>query len=244
MNPADGEAARLVPTERPSAGAAAGSGEESDQQLRTILENLGRVAHQDEHYSGFTPYLDQEASERKALYDRLGAIEGEMKRRRSGGFVRYLVAILIGVAATLAWQSYGEAAKQIIATRAPELGWSPEAKQMIASWTLGWTKPPASPEKIAPETVAPKAPPAPSIDPAQVQQMVQSLATVRETVQEVAARQEQTARDIASLESAVAEILLKTPGPPPQPPAAPARKPTPTTPSSRAPIAPRLPPHP
>jgi hypothetical protein len=237
MNPADEEGARLVPTERPSAGGAAASGEESDQQLRTILEDLGRVAHQDEHYSGFTPYLDQEASERKALYDRLGAIEGEMKRRRSGGFVRYLVAILIGVAATLAWQSYGEAAKQIIATRAQELGWSPEAKQMIASWTLGWTKPPASP-------VAPKAPPAPSIDPAQVQQMVQSLATVRETVQEVAARQEQTARDIASLESAVAEILLKTPEPPPQPPAAPARKPTPTTPSSRAPIAPRLPPHP
>ena len=49
-------------------------------------------------------------------------------------FVRYLVAICIGIAGTLAWQSYGEATKQIIATTAPELGWSPEAKQMIASW--------------------------------------------------------------------------------------------------------------
>src|SRR5215470_13081309 len=68
-----------------------------------------------------------------------------MKRRGSRGFVRYLVAVLIGVAATLAWQSYGDAAKQVIATSAPELGWSPEVKQMIAKWMqqLGWTKPPA-----------------------------------------------------------------------------------------------------
>jgi hypothetical protein len=34
----------------------------------------------------------------------------------------------------LAWQSYSDAAKQVIATSAPELGWSPEAKQMIAGW--------------------------------------------------------------------------------------------------------------
>src|SRR5262249_44316594 len=92
---------------------AAGTDEKSDQQLHTILENLGRVAHQDELHSGFT---DLEALERKAIYDRLVAIENQMKRRGSGGFTRYLVAILIGVAATLAWQSYGSAAKQIIAT--------------------------------------------------------------------------------------------------------------------------------
>jgi hypothetical protein len=132
---------------------AAGFGGEPDQQLRTILENLQRVGprspveedepvERDDLRPGFTSRLDQEASERKAIYDRLVAIENEMKRRGSRGFARYLVAICIGVAATLAWQSYGDAAKKIIATRAPELGWSPDAKQMIASWTLGWTKPP------------------------------------------------------------------------------------------------------
>ena len=65
-------------------------------------------------------------------------------RRASRSFVRYLIAICVGVAATLAWQSYGEATKQIIAMRAPQLGWSPEAQQMIAGWVqqLGWTKPP------------------------------------------------------------------------------------------------------
>jgi hypothetical protein len=151
-------------------------------------------------------------------------------RRR---FARFLLAICIGVAGTLAWQSYGDATRRIIATRAPELGWSPETKQMIASWT-GWMKPPA--EKTAPEAVASsKAPSATSLDPAKLEQVVQSLAAVRETVQELAAGQTQMAREIDKLESAVVEILMKMP----EPPAAPARKPTPVpTPSSR-PTAPQ-----
>src|SRR5262249_2118626 len=58
-------------------------------------------------------HLDREASERSAIYYRLQAIESRLKpikrtikRRRSRGIVRYLVAVGIGVAATLAWQSY------------------------------------------------------------------------------------------------------------------------------------------
>jgi hypothetical protein len=225
MNPADEMAAKIGPP---------------DQQLHTILENLQRAGRRGDpvEQDDLLGITHRETSEREAIYHRLVAIENEMKRRGSRGFARYLVAICIGVAATLAWQSYGDAIKQIIAARAPELGWSPQAKQMIASWTLGWTKPPASPEKIAPETVAPKAPPAPSLDPAQVQQITQSLAAVRETLQELAGGQDSMARDIARLESAVAEILLKIPEPPPQPPAAPARKPPASPSSSRVPTAP------
>jgi hypothetical protein len=72
-------------------------------------------------------------------------------RRASRAFIRYLIAIGIGVAGTLAWQSYGDAAKQMIATNAPQLGWSPEAQQMIAGWVeeFGWTKEPAASEKTA-----------------------------------------------------------------------------------------------
>jgi hypothetical protein len=173
------------------------------------------------------------------IHHRLVAIENQMKRRGSRGFARYLVAICIGVAATLAWQSYGEATKQIIAIRAPELGWSPEAKQTIASsiqW-IGWTKPTANPENAASETVAPKTPADPSLE-AQVQQTVQNLATLREMVQQLTAGQDQTTREIAKLESAVVEIMMKIPEPPPQPPAAPARKPAPVPPpSSRVPTA-------
>jgi hypothetical protein len=196
-----------------------------------------------------TSYLHQEASERKAIHDRLVAIENEMKRR--GRFARYLVAILIGVVATLAWQSYSDAAKQVIATSAPELGWSPGTKQMIAGWVqqLGWTKPPAVSEKqsapvtqTATETGAPKAPAAPSIDPEQVQRMARDLATMRQSVEQLAAGLDEVNREIGKLEVADEEILQKiSPAPPPpRPTAAPARKPTPTAPSrSHAPIPPR-----
>ncbi|HTE75998.1 MAG TPA: hypothetical protein VK653_04565 [Xanthobacteraceae bacterium] len=242
-------AAKIELTERQSAGAAAGSDNKLNQQLRAVVEErLGphrnpleeeEPVERDDLRPGITPYLDHEASERKAIYDRLVAIENAMKKRGSRRFGRYLVAILIGVAATLAWQSYGEAAKQIIATRAPELGWSPEAKQMIATsiqW-IGWTKPPAGPEKQAPP-VAQTAPATPSLDPGQVQQMTQNLATLRQTVEQLAGGQDQMARVIARLEAAVAELIAKIPEPPAQPSVAPARKPTPVPPSSRAPIAP------
>jgi len=243
---------------------AVGSDEKSDQQLHTILEKLGRVAHQDDLHSA--PRLDLEALERKAIYDRLGTIENQMKRRGSGGLARYLVAILIGVAATLAWQSYGEATKQVIATRAPELGWSPGAKQMIASWVqqLGWTKPLAGPEstavqpsaletpqaamvaQTAPEPVASKAPAA-SLDPEQMQQLTRSLTTLQQTADQLAAGQDEMKRAIVKLASAVVDVLVKLPAPPPpQTPVAPARKLTPTTPppSSRTSIPPRPAPHP
>jgi hypothetical protein len=209
---------------------------------------------QDDLHSGIT---HRETSERKAVYSRLVAIENEMKRRGSRGFARYLVAICIGVAAALAWQSYGEAAKQMIATSAPELGWSSEAKQMIASWVqqLGWTKPPAGSEKqaapVAQTAVAPNAPATPAFDPEKIQQMAWDLATLRQTVEQLAAGQTQVSREIAKLEAADVEILAKIPAPPPpRPSTASARKPMPVPPSSRAPVAtptslaPRPPPHP
>jgi hypothetical protein len=234
-------AAKIESTERQSAAAARGSDDKLNQQLRAITEDLQGIGLQPsylEEGEPVAPDLDHEASERKAIYDRLVAIEKAIKKRGSRGFGRYIVAILIGVAATLAWQSYGESAKQIIATKAPELGWSPEAKQTIASWTLGWTKPPAGPEKQA-TPVAQTAPTAPSLEAGQVQQMTQSLAAMRQTVDQVAGGQNQMARDIARLEAAVADLIVKTPEPPSQPSVAPARKPTPVPPSSRAPIAPR-----
>src|SRR5271169_1342916 len=206
-------------------------------------------------------HLNNETLALKTIYDRLLAIDHQTKRRHSRGFARYLLAICIGVAATLAWQSYGEATKQIIATNAPELGWSPETKQMIASWVqpLVWTKPPVGPENAAarssvPETpqaaavtqtaaenAAPKAPPAPAIDPEQVHQIALDLGALRQTVEQLAAGQDQMGREIDRLRGAVAEILIKIPEhPPPLPIAAPVRKPKSIAPPSSG--APRAPP--
>jgi hypothetical protein len=165
----------------------------------------------------------------------------------SRGFVRYMLAICIGVAATLAWQSYSQATKQIIATRAPDLGWSPEAKQTIASWVeqLGWTKPPAGAERpsvpepaqtatVAQTAPAPQAPVAASLDPQKAQQLALDVAAVRQSVEQVAASQTKMAAEINNLLDTDMEILLKIPTSP-QPPAAVSNKPIPAAPPSRAP---------
>jgi hypothetical protein len=238
MNPADETAAKIVPPQGQSPAAVVSSHDELDEQVEDLLRpgdqpKPGEDLH--ELFSVISRRLDHESSQQKAIYDRLVAIENQTKRRGSRGLARFLLAICIGVAGTLAWQSYGDSAKQIIVTRASELGWSPEAKQMIANWMqqLGWTKPPAventavrpsgleTPQaatvaQTAPEPVAPKAPTAPSLDPEPMQQITRSLTTLQQTVWQLAAGQDRMAREMARLESDLVDILVKTPGPPPQ----------------------------
>jgi hypothetical protein len=130
----------------------AGFDNQFDEDLRAVVKEASLQPRLAEDLHGsedvralLSQHVDREAFERSAIYYRLQTIESRLKpieraikRRRSRGIVRYLVAIGIGVAATLAWQSYGETTKQIIATKAPE------TKQMIAGWMqqLGWTKQP------------------------------------------------------------------------------------------------------
>ncbi len=123
-------------------------------------------------------------------------------------FVRYLVAICIGVAGTLAWQAYGDEAKRIIATRAPDLGWSPEVRQTIASWTKPLAGPTAARSPVqenqkpipvaqaAPGAVAPT-PAAPSFDSEQAKQILDGL---RQTVERLAADLEQAKQMVQSLD--------------------------------------------
>jgi uncharacterized coiled-coil protein SlyX len=253
MTSADEEAAKLVPTEG-----------QLDEQLRVSVEALLHPSPSsipadevDGLLLAISHHLDDEASELKKIYNRLLAIQSEMEEPASRGFTRYLLTFCIGVAVILAWLSYGEATKQIIATRAPELGWSPEAKQRIASWVqqLGWTKPPAVESKAAPVTqtapvtVAAKQPTT-ALDPHQIQQIEAGIAAVRQaverhlgdvraTVEQLASSQDQMAREIEKLQAANQEILEKIPTPPPKRPAL-ARKPIPTAPSrSQGPIPPR-----
>jgi hypothetical protein len=298
MNPADGEAANLVPNQGQSPGAVAGSEDQFEEQLRATL--LQRTNHQskpiadlrgsddrldeqlrlsveallhpsppsipaeevDELLLAISHHLDDEASERMVISNRLSAIDNATQRLASRGF-RYLVAICFGVAAILAWQSYGDAAKQTIATKAPELAWSAQTNQMIAGWMqqLGWTKPlvveskPGPVTQTAPEAVAAKAPAIPSLDPQQVQQIETDIAAVRQaverhladvraTVEHLTASQSEMAREIEKLQAANQEILAKIPTPSPQPPTAPARKPVHPPPKlAPTPFWPRSAPH-
>jgi hypothetical protein len=262
MNPTDETAVKIEAPESTSAPADFGRTERASVTDRATgqqrpVEDLHNLLLRVSHH------LDYETSERSTIYYRLLAIDAQAKKIESQTksralrmLGRYLVAMCIGVAGTLAWQSYGEATKRIIATRAPELGWSPQAKQTIANWVdeLGWTKPAAvtetsiqlptagTPQPIpvvqtVPEVAAAKAPAAQSVDPEQVQQIVQGLTVLQQTVQQLAAAQGQMAGQITSLQASDSEILKRVPAPPPPPPlpvAAPARKPLPVQ-SSRAP---------
>jgi hypothetical protein len=147
--------------------------------------------------------------------------QGSKKRRSRAGrafraLARFLIAVFIGVAGTLAWQSSGEATKQMIAVCLQ--GWSPTwqscvepAKQIVASWPgrLGW-----APSKIAaaPSSEVPafaqnprQAEPVVSAaaentstvasfsDPRQLEAMGRDLAGVRQLVEKLAVDQKQFA---------------------------------------------------
>ena len=233
-----------------------------DQQLRVSLDDLGRPSPQQkpaegmhEVLLGIGRHLNNATLALKTIYDRLVAIEHQTKRSGSRGFGRYLLGICIGVAATLAWLSYGDAAKQIIATNASKLGWSPDTKRLIASWvgpenasarsSAPVTPQPAPVAQTAPAAVAPKVPVAPSIDPDQVHQMALDLAALRHIVEQLATGQDQMAREITGLQTSDQQILEKIvpASPPPLPIAAPAHRPAPIgPPRSRAPIPPYGPP--
>jgi hypothetical protein len=142
-------------------------------------------------------------------------------KRASRALSRFLITFCMGVAATLAWQSYGDAAREMIAS---------------SSSQLGWVAPQAAPvAQTAPNMIAPAAPTAPSPDRQQLNAMSLSLAALRQSVDQLAAGQEQMTRDITKLRAAEQDILDKISAPPPRPAAAPARKPVPLTPPSQAP---------
>lgn len=191
----------------------------SDGELNERFDDLPRPRplpkQVEDLLSQSTQHFDDEATERTIIRYRLLAIESQIQKRGARRFARYLIAICIGAAVILAWQSYGVATKQVIATKAPELGWSAETRQMIADWAqqLGWTKPRAGAESTAVQ---------PSVAETQkVQQLEAEIAAVRQTVEQrlaveeqtveqLAARQDQLASEITKLQAATSESLRRS----------------------------------
>ena len=159
---------------------------------------------------------------RSAFPEDLLAGEPSVQRpalRKRGSLSRVLFTFCVGVAATLAWQSYGDAARQIIANAYPQLRWlAPQAA--VAKTALDTTVPATS-----------------SPDPQELKAITLGLAEVRQRVDQLAIGQEQMTRDFSTkLQAAQREILDKIAvPPPPQPVAAPARKPV-LPPSQVAPL--------
>jgi hypothetical protein len=142
-------------------------------------------------------------------------------KRASRALVRFLITFGVGIAATLAWQSYGDAAREMVASSSEQLAWL--APQVA----------PAA--QAAPRLEAPAAPAA-TPDLEQLKAMSLGLAVVRQSVDQLAAQvaagQEQMTRDITKLQAAEQDILHKISEPPPRPAAAaaPVHKPVSLTP--------------
>jgi len=164
------------------------------------------------HLRAAKPIVD--ASKRSSL-DPITKRPSFAKRVRRGS-ARFFIIFCLGVGTTLAWQSYGDVARAMIAKSSPELAW------------------------LAPKTV-PVAPTAPNAVTAAVaspelRQLALGFAAVRQSVDlltsQLAAGQQGS--DIAKLQADVQEILQKLSAAPPRPTAAPAHKPAPVTPPPSA----------
>jgi hypothetical protein len=185
--------------------------------------------------------LDPTLRPADVINDPLPTDRTSRRRRTSRGLTRFLMAACVGIATTLAWQSYGGTAKQMIANLAPQLHWlsSPPAMNPPSGREIAieQSSPPQASAPQAPsaqvEAAAPTAsgtalstaPTAPSRElRQQFEMMEQELAAVRQSVEQLAAGQEQLARDIAKLHIAGQDTRRRTAFPPV---ATTARKPVP-----------------
>src|SRR5262249_4701853 len=159
-------------------------------------------------------------------------------KRAIRGLARFVIIFCIGVGATLAWQSYGDMARAMIADSFPQqLGWlAPQAApaQVAAQDPQRDPQRAASPAQAALDTVALGTPPAPSPELQQLRDISLLFATMRQSMEQLAANQQQMAGDVAKLVAEQQELLQKASAPAPRPAAAaprpaaaPAHKPTP-----------------
>jgi len=96
-----------------------------------------------------------------------------------------LITFGIGVATTFAWQSYGDAARQIIANSYPQLAWLAPR--------------PAPSAHSAPGTIGLAAQAAPSPDQQRLNAMSLDLDAMRQNVDRIAITQEQITRSVDQL---------------------------------------------
>jgi hypothetical protein len=115
---------------------------------------------------------------------------------------RFSIAVLIGVGATLGWQSYGDEAKEMLVAQAPALG---------LLLPVSTTK---SPVMAATSTDTTR----------QLAPLASTLDAVRRSVEQLAARQEQMAQNIAALRTAEENVRQKMSSTPPAPAPAPAQQ--------------------
>jgi hypothetical protein len=161
-------------------------------------------------------------------------------RRMLRSLARFSIAVLIGVGATLAWQSYGDEARDMLSTQVPSLSWLSVSTMTLTRDRQGSTQNVAVPQSApVPQTVAPAAAAATAPESAQLEPIARDLAAMRHSLEQLTVTQEQMAQNITALQAAeqdirkkmasrpLAQTISAQPRKPPKPPAnsAPAQSP-------------------
>ena len=138
------------------------------------------------HYTGLLPAIRPTTLESDWFQNR----KPSLRKRASRALSRFLIAFCTGVAATLAWWSYGDAARQMIANYYPQLGWlAPKAEPVAQS---------------APDMIVLAPPAAPSFDQQQLSAMSLNLDAVRQSIDRIVAGQEQMTRSVDQIAASIA----------------------------------------
>jgi hypothetical protein len=157
-------------------------------------------------------------------------------KRASLALARFLITFCIGVGATLAWQSYGGTAREMIASASPQLAWLALPAAQDPPETVAPAEPAVAP---APPSHDQQQPGALSVDLDGVRQSVDRIAANQDemtrSIGQLVAGQEQMTREIAKLQSIEQYILYKNSEPPPR--TTPATAPKPAARPSQSPVA-------
>jgi outer membrane murein-binding lipoprotein Lpp len=169
-------------------------------------------------------------------------------RRMSRALARYSIVFLIGIGATLAWQSYGDEAMEMVRTEAPSLAWL-----LPVSTAKPAPKHQATVPATAPDGQASAAAVVPSAELVQqLKPMAVDLDIVRRSVQQLANKveqlaakqdqmshkQDQISQDITTLQLVEQEVSQKLSAPSQSRAVPPRKPPQPTAQSSTVPPPP------
>ena len=108
-------------------------------------------------------------------------------RRMFRSITRFTVAVLVGVGATLGWQSYGDVAGEMLAERAPTLAWM---------MSMSATKSPIAAKTSTSQTQ-------------QIEPLASNLDAMRLSVDQLSAKQDQMAQRMAVLQAVEEDIRQK-----------------------------------
>jgi hypothetical protein len=141
--------------------------------------------------------------------------------------LRSLARFSIAVGATLAWQSYGDTAREMLSTQVPSLSWLSVSTTTPTPDAEGSAQKPAVSQSAPIAQTAPPAAAATTSEFTQLEPIAHDLAAMRRSLEQLAAKQEQMAQNIAAMQAAeqdirkkmMAQTISDQPRKPPKPPA-------------------------